>query len=83
MTDPFTMYKVFRSEVFRGVVLRSDRFDLDWELVIKAVRRGSRPFEVPISYKSRSFDEGKKVSFFRDPVSWIIALFRFRFFERI
>ncbi len=79
LTDPFTMYKVFRSEVFVGVELVSNRFDLDWELVCKAIRLGCRPVEIPVFYKSRSFSEGKKVRFFRDPLTWVVALVRFRF----
>ena len=79
LTDPFTMYKVFRSEVFVAVELVSDRFDFDWELVCKAIRLGCLPVELPVFYKSRSFSEGKKVRFFRDPLTWLIALVRFRF----
>lgn len=79
LTDPFTMYKIFRSEVFSGIELVSDRFDLDWELVCKAIRLGCIPVEIPVYYKSRSFSEGKKVRFFRDPVNWLVALVRFRF----
>lgn len=79
LTDPFTMYKVFRSEVFIGVKLVSNRFDFDWELVCKAIRLGCVPVEIPVFYKSRSFIEGKKVKFFRDPLTWLIALVRFRF----
>ena len=79
LTDPFTMYKVFRSEVFVGVELVSNRFDFDWELVCKAIRLGCVPVELPVFYKSRSFSEGKKVRFFRDPLTWFIALIRFRF----
>jgi glycosyltransferase involved in cell wall biosynthesis len=78
LTDPFTMYKVFRSDVFFGIELVSNRFDLDWELVCKAIRLGCTPLEVPVFYKSRSFSEGKKVKFFVDPVTWLIALVRFR-----
>jgi hypothetical protein len=48
-------------------------------LLIKLVRKGHRPIEIPISYKSRSFKEGKKISMFRDPVTWIWALAKFRF----
>lgn len=83
MTDPFTMYKIFRIEVFTGVPLYSNRFDLDWELVIKAIRRGAKPIELPVIYKSRSFTEGKKVRFFKDPINWILALIRFRYFEKL
>jgi glycosyltransferase involved in cell wall biosynthesis len=78
LTDPFTMYKIFRSEVFSGVELISNRFDFDWELVCKAIRLGCVPLEIPVFYKSRSFSEGKKVRFFRDPLTWLIALVRFR-----
>ena len=82
LKDPFTMYKVFRAECIEGLDFRADRFDFDWELVAKLVRRGHRPLEVPVSYESRGFDSGKKVRFFRDPVTWMVALVRFRF-ERI
>ena len=79
LTDPFTMYKIFRSEVFSGVELVSNRFDFDWELVCKSIRLGCVPIEIPVFYKSRSFSEGKKVRFFRDPLTWFVALFKFRF----
>lgn len=79
LTDPFTMYKIFRSEVFSGIALVSNRFDLDWELVCKSIRLGCVPIEIPVSYKSRSFSEGKKVRFFRDPITWMVALIKFRF----
>jgi len=82
MTDPFTMYKVLRREVLEGVSFYSNRFDFDWELVIKSVQRGAVPFEVPVQYKSRSFSEGKKVRFFKDPVTWIVALIRFGYLQR-
>jgi glycosyltransferase involved in cell wall biosynthesis len=79
LTDPFTMYKVFRRDCIRGLSLECNRFDFDWELLIKLVRKGYRPIEIPVSYRSRSFSEGKKVSMFRDPVSWMYALAKYRF----
>ncbi len=79
LTDPFTMYKVFRRDCLRGLRLECNRFDFDWELLIKLVRKGYRPVEIPVSYRSRSFSEGKKVSMFRDPVSWMYALAKYRF----
>jgi glycosyltransferase involved in cell wall biosynthesis len=78
LTDPFTMYKIFRSEVFSDVKLVSNRFDFDWELVCKAIRLGCNPVEIPVQYKSRSFSEGKKIRFLRDPLTWIVALVKFR-----
>jgi glycosyltransferase involved in cell wall biosynthesis len=79
LRDPFTMYKVFRSDCLRGVRLTSDRFDFDWELVGKLVRLGYTPIEVPVSYAARSFARGKKIRFVRDPPTWIAACVRFRF----
>jgi len=77
--DPFTMYKVFRRDCLDGVTLECDRFDFDWELLAKLIRSGYTPVEIPVRYRSRSFQEGKKVSLVRDPLSWIVACFRFRF----
>jgi glycosyltransferase involved in cell wall biosynthesis len=79
LRDPFTMYKVFRRECIDGVEFVSDRFDFDWELVAKLIRLGYRPLEVPVTYTARSFSNGKKVKFFRDPPTWVAACVRFRF----
>jgi glycosyltransferase involved in cell wall biosynthesis len=79
LRDPFTMYKVFRSECIEGVEFVADRFDFDWELAAKLVRLGYKPIEIPVEYKARSFHGGKKVRFFRDPPTWVVACLRFRF----
>jgi hypothetical protein len=79
MRDPTTMYKVFRRDAYEGIRFTRDRFDFDWELVCKLVRRGHVPVEVPVNYRSRSFDEGKKVRFFRDPITWLETIVASRF----
>ena len=79
LKDPFTMYKVFHRECLYGLQLESNRFDLDWEIVIKFIRKGLVPLEIPVNYWSRSFGEGKKVRPFLDPMLWIIALLKFRY----
>jgi glycosyltransferase involved in cell wall biosynthesis len=79
LKDPFTMYKVFRRDCLTGLTLECNRFDFDWELLMKLVRKGHRPIEIPISYKSRSFKEGKKISMFRDPLTWLWAVVKYRF----
>ena len=79
LKDPFTMYKVFRRECLEGLTFECNRFDFDWELLMKLVRKGHRPIEIPISYKSRSFKEGKKISMFRDPLTWLWAVVKYRF----
>lgn len=79
LKDPFTMYKVFRRDALNGLTLKCNRFDFDWELLIKLIRAGHRPVEIPISYTSRSFKEGKKVRMFADPITWVIAWAKARF----
>jgi glycosyltransferase involved in cell wall biosynthesis len=79
LTDPFTMYKVFRRECLNGLTFTCNRFDFDWELLIKLVRKGYRPIEIPIAYRSRSFQQGKKVRMFRDPLTWLVAWAKARF----
>jgi glycosyltransferase involved in cell wall biosynthesis len=77
--DPFTMWKVFRREVFSNCNLRGNRFDFDWELVIKASRLGSSFVEIPCSYNSRDFKQGKKIKIVRDPIQWIFKSIPYRF----
>jgi len=79
LTDPTSMYKVFRSDCLNGLNFTSDRFDFDFELLGKLIRAGFRPLEVPVSYKSRGFDEGKKIRIFRDPPTWALAILKSRF----
>lgn len=79
MSDPFTMYKVFRRDCLYELEFECNRFDFDHELVIKLVRKGYRPLEVPVNYRSRSFREGKKVSMVRDPLSWVWVDLKYRF----
>lgn len=79
MTDPFTMFKVFRRDALFGVDFVCNRFDFDIELVIKLVRKGYVPVELPVNYTSRSFAEGKKVSFTRDGLTWLWTILKTRF----
>lgn len=79
LTDPTTMYKVFRARCLEGLDFRCDGFDFDFELLGKLIRAGHVPLEIPVSYKSRGFDEGKKIRILRDPLTWIVAILRCRF----
>jgi hypothetical protein len=79
LKDPFSMFKVFRRDCLYGLTFECNRFDFDFEIVIKMLRKGYRPLELPVNYRARSPSEGKKVSVLRDPVTWIRALLKFRF----
>jgi glycosyltransferase involved in cell wall biosynthesis len=80
LTDMATAYKVFRSEVIKGMKLRSARFEFEPEVTAKLLLAGYRIVEVPISYNPRNVDEGKKVGWI-DGIEYIYTLLKYRFFD--
>jgi hypothetical protein len=78
MRDPFTMFKVFRRDCLYGLDFECRRFDFDHELLIKLLLKGYRPLEIPVSYRSRSFRQGKKIQPWPDALSWLIADIKYR-----
>lgn len=81
MKDPFTMYKVFRRDCLYNLKFECNRFDFDYELLIKLIRKGYKPLEIPVNYRSRSYKDGKKVNIWRDPITWVKASFKYRFVD--
>jgi len=79
LTDPATMFKVFRTKLIKDMKFKTSRFDFDIELTAKLIKSGHKIIEVPISYKSRSVKDGKKIKFFRDGFKVFLAIVRFRF----
>ena len=78
ISDLETCYKMARTQVLRGLDLRADGFDIEAEVTAKLLRAGYRPFEVPIGYKARSREQGKKISWMDGIMAlWTIAKIRF------
>ena len=62
LTDMETCYKVFKSESVKSLLLKEDRFGIEPELTFKLSRLPKVRFqEVPISYRGRTPEEGKKI----------------------
>jgi len=61
LSDMETAYKAFRREALQGLRLRCVGFDFEPEITAKLLRSGRRIKEVPITYRPRSVDEGKKI----------------------
>jgi glycosyltransferase involved in cell wall biosynthesis len=62
LTDMETCYKAFRREVIENLELREQRFGFEPEVTVKLARRPElRVFEVPITYRGRRYNEGKKI----------------------
>lgn len=83
LEDPFTMYKIFHRECMYGVNFVGGNFGLDWELVIRFIRKGYVPVEIPISYKARSYEEGKHIALLGTPIEGLKALWRCRFCSKV
>jgi len=62
ITDEPTGYKALRADLLRSLDLQSDGFEFCPEVTSKVLRRGIEIHEVPISYRPRSFTEGKKIN---------------------
>ncbi len=62
LSDMETCYKVFRRDVIQSITIEEDRFGVEPELTAKVAARGLRVFEVGISYRGRTYAEGKKIN---------------------
>jgi glycosyltransferase involved in cell wall biosynthesis len=74
LTDMETCYKMVRADLLKSIPLESSTFDVEPELAIKLAKRGSRIFEVPISYSGRTYREGKKINW-KDGIRAFWAIF--------
>lgn len=79
ISDLETCYKLLPRQLYRDLNIRSTGFGMEAELTAKLLKRGIRPFEVPISYTARSREEGKKITW-TDGVQalWLLGRERFR-----
>jgi len=80
LTDMETCYKVFTKKVLDGIILKAKGFDLEPEITSKLLRKEFKIKEVPISYNSRDFNEGKKITKI-DGLKALYYLFKYRFFD--
>jgi glycosyltransferase involved in cell wall biosynthesis len=78
LKDLMTCQKALETELFRSLPLREDGFAIEPEITARLLQRGERIFEVPVRYKARSSDEGKKLTAV-DGVRVLRTLLRCRF----
>ena len=76
--DIMTCHKMIRTDVFRSLPLHSAGFAIEPEITARLVQRGERIFEVPVHYRARSNEEGKKLTA-RDGFRVVATLLRCRF----
>lgn len=77
ISDLETGYKALRSDLWKRLALRGDRFEIEPDITGRVLRLGYRIHEVPIHYYARSREEGKKITW-QDGVKAIFFLCKMR-----
>lgn len=77
ISDIETCFKVAETHLWRELDLRANGFDIEAEVTGKLLGAGHRIYEIPIRYKARSRQEGKKLTA-ADGLKAVWVLFRLR-----
>jgi glycosyltransferase involved in cell wall biosynthesis len=78
-TDVETGYKAMRADIARRMIIGSSGFGFEVEFVAKCKKAGYRLFEVPIDYFGRTYEEGKKITFW-DGVAAVYFIIKYNLF---
>lgn len=78
LTDMETCFKLIPSEALAQIKLSGRRFEIEPEITAQLLKNGYKISELPINYKRRSYQEGKKIKA-RDGLLAILTLFREKF----
>ena len=81
LTDTATAIKCFNSDFIKVIPLKSNGFNLDFELVCRTAITGGKIEEVSVNYFPRSKSEGKKIRAFKDGFESILVILRDRIFK--
>ena len=79
MTDMETGYKVFKRECLQNIQLQEKGFGVEPELTIKLAKNKYIFYEVPISYRGRSYKDGKKITI-KDAFRALYCIIRYSLF---
>ena len=60
MSDMETGYKLFKKSVIRSINIKEKSFGIEPEITVKLAKKKYVFYEVPISYRGRSYEDGKK-----------------------
>src|SRR3989344_4591488 len=83
LSDMETGYKVFTKKAIKEILpcLKSKRFGIEPELTAQISKHKFKIYEVGISYRGRTYGEGKKINW-KDGVAAIFHIIRFNLFTR-
>ena len=78
LKDLMTCHKVISTDIFKTLPLRARGFEIEPEIAARLIQRGERIYEVPVHYRARASDDGKKLTS-RDGFRVLATLLRCRF----
>jgi len=78
LTDSYTCYKLLPTDQFRSLNLKARGFELEAEIAAKCLKRNVTIHEVPISYRPRTIEEGKKIGW-KDAWKGVVMMLTVRF----
>jgi len=82
LTDMETCYKLFKSEIIKGLELKENRFGFEPEVTSKISRIPNiRIYETGISYYGRTYAEGKKISW-KDGFRALYCIIKYNVFSK-
>jgi glycosyltransferase involved in cell wall biosynthesis len=76
LTDIEICYKAFRADVAKAIRIEEDRFGVEPELTAKVAKMRLRIYEVPVSYRGRTYEEGKKIGW-KDGVRAVYCIVKY------
>ncbi len=76
MTDMETGFKAFKNSSLENVNLKEKGFGFEPEITIKLSKKKLKFYEVAISYKGRSYEEGKKIGL-KDAFRALYCIFKY------
>lgn len=80
LTDAHTCYKVFKKETFLKLNLKENDFAFCPEVNTKISLLNEKIIELPISYKGRSVQEGKKIRF-KDALKALLTIIKYKYLK--
>ena len=80
MSDMETGYKVFKKKVINSIKIKEKSFGVEPEITIKLAKKKFVFYEVPISYRGRSYEEGKKITL-KDAFIALYCIIKYRFLD--
>ncbi len=82
LTDMETCFKAFRTDIIKNIKIVENRFGIEPEITAKVSKiKNLKIYEVGISYKGRTYDEGKKIGL-KDAFRALYCIIKYNYFYK-